>query len=85
MTDNAPIAVIKKNVLDEIRVMRREYKGHEFIDIRVYTELDGKPDKVPTKRGVTVAPHILGELIAALEKAAEGIAVAPAEQDDSWT
>jgi Transcriptional Coactivator p15 (PC4) len=36
-----PIAIIPKNSMDEIRVMWSEYKGHSYLDIRVYTEIDG--------------------------------------------
>ena len=32
---------------------RLEYRGHRYLDIRVYTEIEGKADKVPTKKGVT--------------------------------
>jgi hypothetical protein len=39
------IAVIPKNSMDEIRVMWSEYKGHRYLDIRVYTEIEGKADK----------------------------------------
>ena len=62
-----PIAIIPKNSMDEIRVMWSEYKGHRYLDIRVYTEAEGKADKVPTKKGVTLRPDLIPELIEALE------------------
>ena len=49
--------------MDEIRVMWSEYKGHRYLDIRVYTEIDGKADKVPTKNGVTLRPDLIPELM----------------------
>jgi hypothetical protein len=64
-----PIAIIPKNSMDEIRVMWSEYKGHRYLDIRVYTEIEGKADKVPTKKGVTLGPDLIPELIKALESA----------------
>ena len=57
-----PIAIIPKNSMDEIRVMWSEYKGHRYLDIRVYTEAEGKADKVPTKKGVTLRPDLIPEL-----------------------
>ena len=62
-----PIAIIPKTSIDEIRVMWSEFKGHRYLDIRVYTEIDG--DKVPTKKGVTLRPDLIPELIKALESA----------------
>jgi hypothetical protein len=64
-----PIAIIPKNSMDEIRVMWSEYKGHRYLDIRVYTEIEGKADKVPTKKGVTLRPDLIPELMKALESA----------------
>ena len=62
-----PIAIIPKNSLEDIRVMWSEYKGRRYLDIRVYTEIEGKVDKVPTRKGVTLRPDLVPELIKALE------------------
>jgi len=64
-----PIAIIPKTSIDDIRVMWSEYKGRRYLDIRVYTEIDGKTDRVPTKKGVTLRPDLIPELIKALESA----------------
>lgn len=69
MSGPDPIAVISKNSIDEIRVSWQEFKGHRYLDIRTYTELTGKPEKVATKRGITLRPDLLPELRAALEEA----------------
>ena len=65
------IATIEKNVDEEIRVSLREYKGHPFIDIRVYWKPpDGDPG--PTKKGVTLSPELFPEFkkaVGALEAA----------------
>lgn len=66
-----PIAIIQKNSIDEIRVSWSEYKGHRYLDIRIYTEIEGKSEKTPTKRGITLRPDLISELIAALERAVE--------------
>jgi hypothetical protein len=66
---NAPIAIIPKNPMEDIRVSWEEYRGHRYLDIRVYTEIDGKADRMPTKKGVTLRPDLVPELIKALEGA----------------
>ncbi len=70
MSEPDPIAVISKNSIDEIRVSWQEFKGHRYLDIRTYTELTNKPEKVATKRGITLRPDQVDELRAALERAA---------------
>ena len=62
-----PIAIIPKTSIDEIRVMWSEYKGRRYLDIRVYIDIDGKSERVPTKKGVTLRPDLIPELIKALE------------------
>lgn len=69
------IATIEKNADEQIRVSLREYKGHPYIDIRVYWKPpEGEPG--PTKKGVTLNPELfpglkkaMGALEAALVKA----------------
>ncbi|MBI3030495.1 MAG: transcriptional coactivator p15/PC4 family protein [Candidatus Rokubacteria bacterium] len=69
------MATIEKSADEEIRVSLREYKGHSFIDIRVYWKPpEGEPG--PTKKGVTLNPDLfpalkkaVGALEAALVKA----------------
>jgi hypothetical protein len=63
------IAIIPKNNIDEIRVMWSHYNARRSLDIRVYTEIEGKTDKVPTEEGVTLRPDLIPELIKALESA----------------
>jgi len=65
------IATIEKNPDEEIRVSLREYKGHPFVDIRVYWKPpQGEPG--PTRKGVTFNPEFYPEFkkaITALEAA----------------
>ena len=66
---NALIAAIEKNSLDAIRIALIEYKGKQYVDIRTYTQVDREPEPIPTKKGLTIAPALLPELIAALQQA----------------
>lgn len=69
---NVLIATIVKNPLEEIRVSRTVFKGRDYVDVRTYMYIDGQPEKVPTKKGITINPDDVQELIEALIKAAPG-------------
>ncbi len=58
---------IKKNALEIIRVQRREYKGREFVDIRVHYQ-DDEGEYKPTKKGIAINPSLVGDLVKALEE-----------------
>jgi hypothetical protein len=58
---------IKRNDTEIIRVSKREFKGHEFLDLRIYYEGDDGQYK-PTKKGITLNPKLVDELIEALNK-----------------
>ena len=57
---------IQKNALEIIRIQRRDYKGRQFVDIRVHYQDDNGEFK-QTKKGITINPALVGELIKALE------------------
>ncbi len=65
------VATIEKNPDEEIRISLREYKGHLFVDIRIYWKPpEGEPG--PTRKGVTFNPEFYPEFrkaIRALEEA----------------
>ncbi|MGC9322649.1 MAG: transcriptional coactivator p15/PC4 family protein [Kosmotogaceae bacterium] len=58
---------IKRNDTEIVRVSRREFKGHEFLDLRIYYQ-DDEGDYKPTKKGITINPKLVDELIDALNK-----------------
>ncbi len=58
---------IKKNALEIIRVQRSEYKGREFVDIRVHYQ-DDEGEYKPTKKGIAINPSLVGDLVKALEE-----------------
>lgn len=63
------IATIEKNSNEEIQVGISEFKGHDLINIRVYTEIEGSKDKVPTKKGITCNVKLIPGLLSALKEA----------------
>ena len=64
--DEQIIAEIEKNNLETVKVRIGEYRGHQFVDARIFL----RPDDRATKKGLAVPPRLLPELIAALTEAA---------------
>ena len=63
--------VIEKNSRESIVVSEIEYKGNKYIDVRVfYKDPDG--DLKPTRKGVSLRPEKVAELVAALAAASDG-------------
>lgn len=58
---------IQKNSVEKIRVSSTSYQGHSYIDIRVYFE-DDQGEWRPTKKGVTISPSNVDDVIKILKK-----------------
>lgn len=58
---------IKKNDTEEIRIEKKEYKGREYIDIRIYFKAEDSDSMIPSKKGITINPNQLGELAKGLQ------------------
>ncbi len=56
---------LQKSPTEIIRIEKREFKKREFIDIRTYYE-DESGEYKPTKKGVTINPSLIDELVEAL-------------------
>ena len=65
------IATIEKSKTEELRIALKEYKGHRYLDIRTFIEpyADEGQGRVPSKKGITLSPAKLPELITALQEA----------------
>ena len=67
---NVPIARIEKNSREEIRIGLSEYRGAQFVDVRVFTTFAGASDaRTPTKAGVAIGFDKLEQVIRALHDA----------------
>ncbi|MBF0564034.1 MAG: transcriptional coactivator p15/PC4 family protein [Nitrospirae bacterium] len=56
-----------KNESEKLICQRKEYKGFPFIDVRIYFKADDGSWK-PTKKGITVSPERLSDLIKLLQE-----------------
>ena len=63
------LGTVDKNSREQIQVRAAEYEGHPYIDIRTYWRNGEDDDWKPSKKGVTLKPELVGELIAVLKKA----------------
>ena len=69
-TEQQAVVTIPKSTHSCIRVEKREFKGHKFIDIRQYY-LGEDGTWHPTAKGIAIPPDKVGALIEALTPLAE--------------
>lgn len=69
MADAKVLANIPRSATEEIQIALNEYKGKQYLDLRVYYTTDDGLNWNPTKKGVTFSPDKLVELKAAIETA----------------
>jgi Transcriptional Coactivator p15 (PC4) len=65
--DDQILAVLSKGPDEEIRIQRRDYRNHEFIDIRTFWLAEPGLWKA-TKKGVTIGVELLDEFKAVVAK-----------------
>lgn len=63
---------IEKNATNKIRVSITEFKGNNYIDLRVYYEDEGGEYK-PTKKGITFRPDQISQVMDGLLQAEKEI------------
>jgi hypothetical protein len=66
------IGEIQKNLKERIRVSIEEYRGHKFIDLRVYFEAENAEWK-PTKKGIALNSGSIEAVIKALKMANQNL------------
>lgn len=67
---NIVLGEIQKKEGEKIVVSMKEYKGFGYLDIRTFF-LDDKNEWRFTKKGITLSPGKIGELVNILQKAKE--------------
>jgi hypothetical protein len=61
------VTAIRRNARESICVAWDSYEGHVYVDLRIFFE-DGA-DLKPSKKGLTIPPRLLDEVIDALQDA----------------
>lgn len=67
------IGEIERNPTERLRVSIENFKGREYVDVRIYYQ-DKEEEWRPTKKGVTVAPEKTEEFIALINEAHKKLA-----------
>lgn len=62
------LAEIPKNQREVYRVTRRNYKGHELVDLRIWYRNANTGDLLPGNKGITIKLELLPELLEVLGK-----------------
>jgi hypothetical protein len=68
MSDEAPIAVIEKNVRECLRVAFSKFNGYDLLNVRVWVK-DELGGLIPTKAGFALRITKIPDLIRALQQA----------------
>ena len=63
------IKEIEKNSQEKLRVSLEDYKGKEYVDMRVFVQIEGSEEWIPTKKGLTLRKETLEELREAIDEA----------------
>ena len=67
MSDDIVIAKIRKNAMSEVWVVAKEYAGRPLCDIREHFHPDNSPEWLPTTKGVSIPPDLLGRAVDAVD------------------
>ncbi len=66
------MTAIEKTETERIQVEAKEYKGKDYVDVRIFFKSENGQDWLPTKKGITIGPGKLGRLIEALTAIKQG-------------
>jgi len=64
---NDKVCELAKNAREKIIFRLGEYKGHKFVDMRVFAIEEGK-DPIATRKGLAVSPQLWPQFRAALSQ-----------------
>jgi len=68
MSRDAPIARIRKSAVSEVWVTVGEFEGKVACHIREYFHPADKPEWLPTKKGVSIPPDLIGPAVDAVDE-----------------
>lgn len=71
------VCELPKNSREAIRFQLGEFKGHKFVDMRIFVAGNGEigklPESIPTKKGLAINPHLWPQFLAALAQVTEAL------------
>jgi hypothetical protein len=64
------IGKVERNETEVIRISNEEFKGRSYVDVRIYFA-DNEGEWKPTKKGITISPDKVEQVIELLREAQE--------------
>jgi Transcriptional Coactivator p15 (PC4) len=61
MAEDKVVATFKRNPTEEVRAGIKEFKGRQYIDLRIYY-MDDQGEWKPTRKGISLATDFMDEL-----------------------
>jgi len=71
MPNDIVIAKIRKNSVSEVWVVAKKYKGKISCDVREYFHPPDRSEWLPTKKGVSIPPDLIGQAVDAVQEMAK--------------
>ena len=65
------IEQVPKNSTEVYRISEKEYEGYRFIDVRIYYMDKNSGEYKPTKKGISIMPNNVEDIINGILKAME--------------
>ena len=67
--DNAAhvISVIPKNTRQRYIISAKQYRGYQFVDVRLHWTDDAGETWHPSKKGITISPEIADDVVCAIK------------------
>jgi hypothetical protein len=69
MADGKILATIERSDTEQLQISLSEYKGTNYLNMRIFFTTDGGASWIPTKKGVTFTAEQLDILTEAIEEA----------------
>ena len=68
------LVIFRKNAREAVGVACTEWRGQLRVDVRIYVQAIGEDDLVPTRKGISIPPHIFPAVLEAVRKLGEVMA-----------
>jgi hypothetical protein len=69
MSESTLLATIPRSDTEELHICINEYKLKKYVDIRIFYRTEEDENWNPTKKGITIPPAKINDIIAALRDA----------------
>jgi hypothetical protein len=69
MAEKTLLTTIERSATEELQIAINEYKKKKYVDMRIFYTTDEGDSWNPTKKGITIPPEKIDDVIEALGKA----------------